>query len=162
MYVYRCTYTYTGVHVVNISSFDGESRPETQNGMSPVYKKPLEVYDNAVQLCASDSHTESIGFHPLTSHTPTSTPTPHLHTPCHISITRQNGYGLRLGSHLHISLGHIFQKVAMASFFFFFSFSFFALEGGLYHFTLCPRPPPTAYTYTHTHTPPLLSQDVHA
>lgn len=31
--------------------------------------------------------------------------------PCHISITRQNGYGLLLGSHLHISLSYIFQKV---------------------------------------------------
>lgn len=27
-----------------------------------------------------------------------------LSPPCHISITRQNGYGLLLGSHLHISL----------------------------------------------------------
>lgn len=151
MYVYRCTYTYTGVHVVNISSFDGESRPETQNGMSPVYKKPLEVYDNAVQLCASDSHTESIGFHPLTSHTPTSNPTPHLHTPCHISITRQNGYGLRLGSHLHISLGHIFQKVAMASFFFFFLILLLCTGRGIV--SLHSLPPPTTHCiHIHTHT----------
>lgn len=34
-----------------------------------------------------------------------------LAPPCHISTTRQNGYGLLLGSHLHISPSYIFQKV---------------------------------------------------
>lgn len=32
---------------------------------------------------------------------------------CLIPITTQNGYGLLLGSHLHISLSYIFQKVVM-------------------------------------------------
>lgn len=41
-----------------------------------------------------------------------------LTLPCHISITRQNGYGLLLGSHLHISLSYIFQKVVRGFSFF--------------------------------------------
>lgn len=58
-------------------------------------------------------HTQAVGLYLFSS--------PPL--PCHISITRQNGYGLLLGSHLHISLSYIFQKVAMGF------YSFFAAVG---------------------------------
>lgn len=57
-------------------------------------------------------------FHPpdlclsVTTYTPTESISFYFFTPpCRISITRQNGYGLLLGSHLHISLSYIFQKV---------------------------------------------------
>lgn len=57
-------------------------------------------------------------FHPpdlclsVTTYTPTESISFYFFTPlCCISITRQNGYGLLLGSHLHISLSYIFQKV---------------------------------------------------
>lgn len=57
-------------------------------------------------------------FHPprfrlsVTTYTPTGSIGFYFFKPlCHISITRQNGYGLLLGSHLHISISYIFQKV---------------------------------------------------
>lgn len=85
------------------------------SGSVPHLRKRAHVYVSHSSVSLSFfPYSSFFFFHPpdlclsVTTYTPTESISFYFFTPpCRISITRQNGYGLLLGSHLHISLSYI-------------------------------------------------------